>query len=100
VARVVHRLGEPPAHPGRGADQAVEPRVVDHPDDGLDAATLLAHEPAAHAMELDLARWQRARAELVLQPLDPEARIAALDQEAGQAGGRLREREEQIAGRI
>ena len=97
VAGVVHRLGEAPAHPGRRADQAVEPGVVDHPDDGLHAAALLAHEPAAHAVELDLARGQRARAELVLQPLDAEARVAPLDQEAGEARGRLREREEEVA---
>ena len=51
-------------------------------------------------VELDLARRQRARAELVLQALDPEARVAALDQEARQAGGRLRERQEDVAGRI
>ena len=74
--------------------------MVDHPDDGLNAATLLAHEPAAHAVELHLAGRQRARAELVLQPLDAEARVAPLDQEAGQARGCLGEREEGVAGGI
>ena len=97
MARVVHRLREAPAHAGGRADQAVEPGVVDHPDDGRYAAALLADEAAAHALELDLARGQRARAELVLQALDAEARVAPLDQEAGQARGRLREREEEVA---
>ena len=74
--------------------------MVDHADDRRHAAALLAHQAAAHAVELDLGRGQRAGAELVLEPLDPEARVAALDQEAGQPAGRLGEREEDVAGRI
>ena len=64
------------------------------------AAALLADQAAAHAVELDLARGQRAGAELVLQALDAEAGVARLEQEAGQPGGRLGEREEDVAGRI
>ena len=74
--------------------------MVDHPDDRRDAASLLADEPRAHALELDLARGQRARAELVLEALDAEAGIARLEQEAGQPGGRLGERQEDVAGGI
>ena len=96
----MHRLGRAPAHRAGGADQAVQAGVVDHPDDRRHPAALLAHQPAAHAVELDLRRGQRARAELVLEPLDPEAGVAALDQEARQPLRRLGEREEHVARRV
>ena len=102
VAGVVDGLRGPPADRGGRAEQAVEPRVVDHPDDRLDAAALLADEAARDGVELDLRRGQRARAQLVLEPLDPEAGLAALaagalDQEAGEALVGLGERQEDVA---
>ncbi len=50
-----------------------------------------------HAAELDLGRGQRAGAELVLEPLDLEAGVGALDQEARQPGRRLGQRQEHVA---
>ena len=99
VAGVVERLDRARAHAGGRADQAVEPGVVDHPDDRLDAAALLADQACAQAVVLDLGGGERARAELVLQPLDAEPGVARLEQEAREAGGRLRERQEDVARR-
>ena len=99
VAGVVDRLERAAAHARGRAEQAVEPRVVDHPDDRRHAAALLADQPAAGAAELDLRGRQRARPELVLEALELHPR-PALHQEAGQAGGRLREHQEDVARRI
>ena len=99
VAGVVDRLGDAAPHRRRAADDAVQPRVRDHLDDRRDAAALLAQQPGRRAAELDLARGERARAELVLQALDLEAR-AALDDEAREPAGRLREHEEDVAHRV
>ena len=97
VAGVVHGLRGAPAHPGRRADQAVQTGVVDHAGDRGHAAALLAHQAPLDAVELDLGGGQRAGAELVLEPLDAEAGVVALDQEArealrrpGRASGRRR----------
>ncbi len=89
-----------PAHRRRRPDQAVEPGVVDHADDRGHAPALLAHQPAAHALELDLAGGQRAGAELVLEPLDAKAGVASLDQEAREPGGGLGQGQEHVARRI
>ena len=96
----MHGLGHAPAHRCRRADEAVEPGVVDHADDRGHAAPLLAHEPAVHALELDLTRGQRARAQLVFEALDAKARVVAFDQEAGQPRCGLGERQEHVAGRV
>ena len=99
---VVHRLEDAVAHRAGRADQAVQARVVDHPDDRGDAAALLADEPGADAAELDLGRRQRARAELLLEALELHAG-AALDQEARRrpaAGLGLGEHEEHVARRV
>ena len=92
------------AHPGRRADRAVEPRVVDHLDDRRHAAALLADQPRPGAAELDLARGVGAVAELVLEALDVD-RVAlavgreARHQEARQPAVGLREDEERVAHR-
>ena len=98
AARVVDRLGDAAAHAGRGADHAVQARVGDHLDDRRHAAALLPQPARGGAAELDLGGRQRARAELVLEALDLHAR-AALDDEAGEAGGGLGEHEEDVAHR-
>ena len=55
--------------------------------------------PRGRAAELDLARRERAGAELVLQPLQLEAG-AALDDEAGEPARRLGQDEEHGAHRV
>jgi hypothetical protein len=70
---VVDRVGDAGPHPGRGADGAVEPRVVDHLDDRRHPATLLADEAGPGAAELDFAGGIGAVAQLVLEALDVEA---------------------------
>ena len=45
VRRVVRRLDDAQAHPGRGGEHAVQPGRVDHLEDRPDAAALLADEP-------------------------------------------------------
>ena len=99
VARVVDRLGDAAPHRRRAADDAVQPRVRDHLDDRRHAAALLAQQPRGRAAELDLAGGERARAELVLEPLQLEAR-AALDDEAREPARRLGEDEEDGAHRV
>ena len=69
-----------------------------------DAAAFLADELRQRTVERDLARGVRAVAELVLEPLDAEAVARAVGQharqeEAREAGGRLREHEERVAHR-
>ena len=81
------------------AEQAVEPGVVDHPDDRRHAAPLLADEPCPDAAELDLGGRERARPELVLEPLELHPG-AALDEEARQAARRLGENQEHVARRV
>jgi hypothetical protein len=97
VAGVVDRLRGPGPHAGGRADQAVQARVVDHPEDGPHPAALLTHEPPGHAAELDLGGGQRTRAQLLLEALEEKARVTALDQEAGQPLRRLRQRQEDVA---
>ena len=62
----------------------------------MEAAALGADEPGCGPVEGDLRRGVRAVAELVLQPLDPEARLRALDEEAREPGGRLGEDEKGV----
>ena len=101
---VVDRRGDPRAHPGGGAEAAVEAGVVDHLDDRRHAATLLADHPRPGAAELDLAGGVRAVAELVLEPLDLD-RVAlavggeARHQKAGEPALGLGEDEERVAHR-
>lgn len=57
------------SHRGGGSDGAVEAGEVDHLDDGLDAATLIAHPPGDGAVVLDLATRVGTVAELVLESL-------------------------------
>ncbi len=71
--------------------------MVDHLEDRPEPTSLLADEPGDGTVERDLGRGVRAVAELVLQPLDPEARLRPLEQEAGEPGRRLREHEERVA---
>src|SRR5579884_2032986 len=99
MAGVVDRLDGPAADPRGRPEQAVEPGVVDHPDDRWDAAALLADQPSLRAAKLDLRRRERARPELVLQPLELHP-LAALDEEAREAGRGVREHEEHVARRI
>ena len=99
MAGVVDRLGDAAPHPRGAADDAVQPRVRDHLDDRRHAAALLPQQPRGRRAELDLARGERARAELVLEPLELEAG-AALDDEARQPARRLREDEEDVAHRV
>ena len=73
--------------------------MVDHLEDRPEAASLLADEARDRAVERDLRRGVGAVAELVLQPLDPEARLRPLEQEAGEPGRSLREHEERVAHR-
>ena len=93
------------AHPGRRADDAVQARVVDHLDDRRHAAARLADHLGQRAAELDLAGGVGAVAELVLQALQLEARVAravgqhARQREAGDAFVGLREDEEEVAHR-
>ena len=54
---------------------------------------------ATRAVERDLRRGVRAVAELVLEPLDPEARLRRASEEAREPGRRLREHEERVAHR-
>ena len=96
---VPDRLGDAAAHRGRRADHAVQPRVRDHLDDRRHPAALFPQQPRGGAAELDLGRRQRARAELVLEPLELHPR-AALEHEAGEARGRLGQHEEDVARRI
>ena len=91
------RLGHRTPHQGRRAEDAVEARVVDHLEDRPEPTSLLADEPGDGTVERDLGRGVRAVAELVLQPLDPEARLRPLEQEAREPGRRLREHEERVA---
>src|SRR3546814_20798116 len=64
----MQRLRQRQAHlPGRG-DGAVEPRQGHHLDDGGDAASLLAAEPAMRVLQLDLGGGVCAVAVLLLQP--------------------------------
>src|ERR1700760_3616311 len=92
-------LDGPPADRRGGAEQAVQAGVVDHPDDGRNAAALLADEPRPGAAELDLGGRQRAGAELVLETLELHPG-PALDQEARDPRRRLSEDEEHRARRV
>ena len=98
-----YRRGSPDSSIGHGAtlqagraEHAVEPRVIDHLDDRLDAAAFLADEPCFRGAKLELGRRVGAVAELVLQPLDPEALLTPRHEEAREAAGRLREHEEDV----
>ena len=98
------RLGDPGPHPGRAAEHAVEPGVVDHLDDRPHAGALLADQPGRGGVELDLAGGVGAVAELVLEPLQAEAvavavRGPAREEEAGEAAVGLGEDEEGVAHR-
>src|SRR5205085_1224042 len=75
------------------------PGVVDHLDDGRDAASLLADQARDRAAELHLGRRQRAGAELVLQTLELHAG-AARKEEAGETARRPSEDEEDVARRV
>ena len=99
MAGVVDRLGDAAPHPRGAADDAVQPRVRDHLDDRRHAAALLPQQPRGRGAELDLAGGERARAKLVLEPLELEA-WAALDDEARQPARRLRQDEEDVAHRV
>src|SRR5439155_11203220 len=82
-------------------DHAIEPRVIDHLDDGRHAPSFLSHHARPRTGELDLARGIRAVAELVLQALQVEAVARtvwapARQQEARQHALGLREHEEGI----
>src|SRR5436305_10681393 len=84
---------------GCRAEQAVQPGVVDHPDDRGNPTTFLADQLPTSATELDLGGRERACAELVLEALELHS-LASLDEKAGEAPGRLGEHQEDVAGRI
>ncbi len=88
VGGVIERLDDAGAVAGGGADHAVEPGVVDHLDDRRHAAALLADHPRPGAAELDLAGGVGAVAELVLEPLDVEARCARRRGSSAASGSR------------
>ena len=110
VRGVVGGLHDRGAHPGGGADHAVQARVADHLDDRRHAAAGLADHLRPGVVQLDLRGGVRAVAELVLEALDVH-RVArpvgedARHQKAGQAlGGAvgglgLGEHEEQVGHR-
>jgi hypothetical protein len=99
------RVGHRCAHPAGGAEDAVQARVVDHLDDRRHAAAGRADHPRQRAAELDLAGGVGAVAELLLEALQLEARVArAVGQHARQREARHafvgpREDEEQVAHR-
>jgi len=95
VRGVMRRLLDRLAHPGRGAEHAVEPRVHDRFEDRPDAAPLLSDERRLRTRELDLRGRVGAVAELVLESPDAEA-LPAREQEAGEPGRCLREDEEGV----
>src|SRR5262249_21227643 len=64
---VVYRLRHRLPHRRRRPDDAVEPRVRDHFDDGWHAAPVLAHHARPGTVEFDLARRVGTIAELVLE---------------------------------
>ena len=108
MANVPERLGGGLPHPGRRAEDAVEPRAGDHLDDRAYAAALLPHENAHRAVELDLAGGVGSVAELVFQTLDAEdvafaaARSAAQNarhEKAAEPRVGLREHEKAVAHR-
>jgi hypothetical protein len=104
VRGVVRRLLHAGSHEGGRAEDAVEPRAVDHLDDRRHATALLAHEARPGTLQLDLGRGIRAVAELVFEPLDaePVARAVGEDarqEEAAEPGPRLGEHEEGVAHR-
>ena len=70
VPAVVHCLSHCLAHDGRRADHTIQARMVDHLDDGANAAPLFAHHLSPCPLEFDFARGVRAIAELVLEPQD------------------------------
>ena len=70
VGGVPGGLGHSLTHDRRRSEDAVEPGVVDHLDDGAHPPALLADQLAAPLRQLDLAGGVRPVAELVLQPLD------------------------------
>ena len=88
VGGVVERLRDAGAVAGGGADHAVEAGVVDHLDDRRHAAALLADHARPGAAELDLAGGVGAVAELVLEPLDVEARCARRRASSAASGSR------------
>ena len=98
---MVNRLRDPGPHAGRGAEGAVEARVVDHLDDRRDPAALVTDHPRPGRAELDLRRGVRAVSELVLEPLDVEpvalpARLEAGEQVAGEPAVGLRQDQERV----
>ncbi len=105
MGRVPHRLRQRPAHLQRRADHAIQPRVLDHADDGRHAPPLFAQPLRQRAMIFDLGRGVGAVAHLLLQPHDAEARIArpvrqpARQDEAGQPARRIGQRQKGVAHR-
>ena len=96
------RLGHRLAHPGGRPDDAIQPGVADHLDDGRNAPALLADQRRPGAVELDLARGVGPVAELVLQALEGDSVALPVggppgQGEAGQTARRLGQNQEQVA---
>src|SRR5215831_16736897 len=90
------------AHQSRRANGAIEAGMVDHFDDGADAATLFANELRPSLGKLNFSRSVGAIAHLVLEPLNVKM-IAftrgrpSREQETREAFGRLGQNQECIA---
>jgi hypothetical protein len=79
---VMHDFGQRGAHhPGR-CHCTIEPRQRHHFQDRADALVGLTEQEAIGVGELDLARCIGAIADLVLQPLEPQAVAAAVFQQS------------------
>ena len=102
VLGVPDGLGQGAAHLLGRADDAVQPRVLDHADDGGHAPPLVPQPLGQGAVILDLGRGVGAVAHLVLQPDHPEPHIArpvrqpARQEEAGQSARRLGQGQEGV----
>ena len=104
MARVMHRKREAHAHQTGGCGDAIQSRELNHFDDGLNAAALLADPPGEGLGEFDLGGGVRPVAELVLEPLQTQRVERAVGtktrhEKTGEAARGLREHEKGIAHR-
>ena len=72
MSDMVGRLGDRLAHQRSRPDDAVEPGVVDHLQDGADSASFRPDQLSPGALKLHLARGVRSISQFVLEPLDME----------------------------
>ena len=82
MPRVMHGLHQRLTHKTSGRDGAIEARVVDHLNNGLNASSLFTHQVRPSLRKLNFARCIGAIAQFVLEPLNEELVARAVGKDA------------------